>query len=148
MWDIPWVLLKSANFATSRNTNKDWILIIIFNSFDFSWVFNNCLVNMVTILIMSAKMVTPDLLKRKVFKFNNLGLTPGTNLKFYTSVAKGFKLKVRKLLGLNPIFVEVTGENLVGGTFPPPPSWIGLISLILYYSVSLKKIIVWLKRVI
>ena len=72
--------------------------------------------------MMSAKMVTPDLLKTKVFKFNNLGLAPGTNLKFYTSVAKGFKLKVRKLLGLNPIFVEVTGENLVGGTFPPPPS--------------------------
>ena len=26
------------------------------------------------------------------FKFNNLGLTLGTNLKFYTSVAKGLKL--------------------------------------------------------
>ena len=65
------------------------------------------------------------------FKFNNLGLTLGTNLKFYTSVAKGLKLKVRKFLGLIPTFVEVTGEKLVGGGgafLPPPlhPSWIGL----------------------
>ena len=49
------------------------------------------------------------------FKFNNLGLTLGTNLKFYTSVAKGLKLKVRKFWGLIPTFVEVTGEKLVGG---------------------------------
>ena len=32
-------------------------------------------------------------------------------MKFYTSVAKGLKLKVRKFLGLIPMFVEVTGEN-------------------------------------
>ena len=32
-------------------------------------------------------------------KFNNLGLAPGTNLKFYTSVAKELKLKARKVLG-------------------------------------------------
>ena len=61
------------------------------------------------------------------FKFNNLGLTLGTNLKFYTSVTKGLKLKVRKFSGLIPTFVEVTGEKLVGGSFcPPPPYWIGL----------------------
>ena len=45
-------------------------------------------------------------------KFNNLELALGTNLKFYTSVAKGLKLKVRKFLGLIPMFVEVTGEKL------------------------------------
>ena len=63
------------------------------------------------------------------FKFNNLGLTLGTNLKFYTSVAKGLKLKVRKFWGLIPTFVEVTREKLVGGSFcfaqiflPPHPS--------------------------
>ena len=50
------------------------------------------------------------------FKFNNLGLAPGTNSKFYTSAAKGLKLKVRKFLGLNPTFVEVTVEKLVGKT--------------------------------
>ena len=53
------------------------------------------------------------------FKFNNLGLALGLNLKFYTSVAKGLKLKVRKFLGLIPTFVEVTGEKLVGWEFLP-----------------------------
>ena len=46
------------------------------------------------------------------FKFNNLGLTLGTNLKFYTSFSKGLKLKV---LGAIPTFVEVIREKLVGG---------------------------------
>ena len=61
------------------------------------------------------------------FKFNNFGLALGTNLKFYTSVAKGLKLKVRNFLGLNRTFVEVTGEKLVrGGLFAHHPSSIGL----------------------
>ena len=51
------------------------------------------------------------------FKFNNLGLALGTNLKFYTSVAKGLKLKVRKCWGLILTFAEVTGEKLIGGPF-------------------------------
>ena len=33
------------------------------------------------------------------FKFNNLGLTQGANLKFPSNVAKGLKLKVRKFWG-------------------------------------------------
>ena len=41
----------------------------------------------------------------------------GLNLKFYTSVAKGLKLKVRKFWELIPPFVEVTREKLVGLTF-------------------------------
>ena len=53
------------------------------------------------------------------FKFNNLGLALGTNLKFYTSVAKGLKLKVRKFWWIIPTFVEITGEKLVGGLFTP-----------------------------
>ena len=52
--------------------------------------------------------------------FNNLGLARGANLKFYTGVAKGLKLKVRKFWGLIPMFVEVTEEKLVGGFFAPP----------------------------
>ena len=48
-----------------------------------------------------------------------MGLAPGTNLKFYTRIAKGLKLKVRKFLGLILTFVEVTGEKMVGGI---PPS--------------------------
>ena len=55
------------------------------------------------------------------FKFNNLGLALGTNLKFYTSLSKGLKLKVRRFWGLIPTFVEVTEEKLVGG-LPLPPS--------------------------
>ena len=55
------------------------------------------------------------------FKFNNLGLALGTNLKFCTSVAEGLKLKVRKFWGPNPTIVEVTEEKLVGGLFAPPP---------------------------
>ena len=41
------------------------------------------------------------------FKFSNLGLALGITLKFYTSVSKGSKLKVRKFL------------ELVEGAFPP-----------------------------
>ena len=54
-------------------------------------------------------------------------------LKFFMSVAKWLKLKVRKIWELIFKFVEVTGEKLVGGRFgggggggggvflPPPP---------------------------
>ena len=54
-------------------------------------------------------------------KFNNLGLTLSTNVKFYISVAKGLKLKVRMFWGLIPTFVEVAREKLVGGPFYLPP---------------------------
>ena len=54
------------------------------------------------------------------FKFNKLGLALGMTFKFYTSVGKRLKLKVRKLWGLILTFVEVPGEKLVGGAFLPP----------------------------
>ena len=58
---------------------------------------------------------------------NNLGLGLGMALTFYTRVAKGLKLKVRRFLRLIPTFVEVTGEKLLGEPFwPPTPFWIGL----------------------
>ena len=41
----------------------------------------------------------------------------GISLKFYTSVAKGSKLKVRKFWGLIATFAEAKGEKLVGGPF-------------------------------
>ena len=50
-------------------------------------------------------------------KFNNLGLALGIALKFYTSVAKGLYLKVRKIYGLILTFVVVTGEKLLGELF-------------------------------
>ena len=43
-------------------------------------------------------------------------------LNFYTGVAKGLKVKVRTFWGLMSMFVEVTGERLVGGPFCPHPS--------------------------
>ena len=64
-------------------------------------------------------------LKWSWFKFNNLALALGTNLKFSTSLSKGLKLKVRKFCGLIPTFAEVTGEKLVGAALSPP-SWICL----------------------
>ena len=54
------------------------------------------------------------------FKFNDLGLALSTNLKFYASVAKRLKLKVRKFWELILTFAEVTEEKLVGGGFLPP----------------------------
>ena len=36
---------------------------------------------------------------------------------FYTNVAKGLELKVRKFWGLIRTFVEATREKLVGGLF-------------------------------
>ena len=40
--------------------------------------------------------------------FNNLELTLGMALTFYTSVAKGLELKERKFCGLVPTFVGTT----------------------------------------
>ena len=60
------------------------------------------------------------------FKFNNLELALGIALKFYTSVPKGLKLKVRKFWGLIRFFVELAAEKLLGGPFWASPSWIGL----------------------
>ena len=55
-------------------------------------------------------------------KFNDVGLALGTTLKFYTSVVKRLKLKVRKFWGLIPTFVEVAKKKVVaGGASPPPP---------------------------
>ena len=41
------------------------------------------------------------------------------DLKFYTSVVKELKLKVRKFWGPIPTFAEVTEGKLVGWAFPP-----------------------------
>ena len=39
------------------------------------------------------------------------------DLTFYTSLAKGLKLNVRKFWELTPTFAEVTGEKLLGRAF-------------------------------
>ena len=57
------------------------------------------------------------------FKFNNLELGLGMALKFCTNVEKELKIKVKKLLGLISTLLEVTGERLVAGHFPPMNFW-------------------------
>ena len=49
-----------------------------------------------------------------------MGLELGMALKFYTSLEKKLKLKVRKFCGLIRMFEEVTGEKLVWRNFLPP----------------------------
>ena len=96
----------------------------------------SCNQSLVTVAFVWAKLPQPQFCKdmtRKTasfegwswFKFNNFGLALGTNLKFYISLAKRLKLKVREFWGLIPTFVEVTGGKLVGerggGFLLPPP---------------------------
>ena len=52
-----------------------------------------------------------------MLKLNNLGLALGMALKFYTSIAKRLKLKVRMFLRL---VLEVTEEKMVDEELPPP----------------------------
>ena len=54
------------------------------------------------------------------FKFNNLRMALDMTSKFYTSVAKELKLKVRRFWGLISTFAKVTGEKLVGGLLSSP----------------------------
>ena len=51
---------------------------------------------------------------------NILSKIVGMALKFYTDVAKGLKIKVRKFLGLIPTFADV-GKTGKLGLFAPPP---------------------------
>ena len=57
------------------------------------------------------------------FKLNNLGLPLCMNLKFWNSVVKSLKLKVRKFFGLILTFVEVTGSKLESGRLLPQPPY-------------------------
>ena len=88
----------------------------------------SCDQSLVTVAFLWEKLSQPqlykDLTKKTAFfegwswfKFHNLGLALGANLKFYASVAKGLQLNVRMFWGLIPTLIEVTGEKLVGG--PP-----------------------------
>ena len=86
----------------------------------------------------------------------DLGLAQGTNLKFYTRVAKGIKLKVKKFWGLIPTFVEITGKKLVGGggffpssilnrVNPNLVSWMGFLGVLfeVWEGKINKKLKVW-----
>ena len=117
----------------------------------------SCDQSLVTLAFLWEKLSWPQFYKdltRKItffegwplFKFNNLELALGMNLKFYTSVGKGLKVKIRQFYGLVPTVVEVTGEKLVGwGGLFGPPSWIGLMDCLiekLYHSLKMK-IVLW-----
>ena len=55
-------------------------------------------------------------------RFIHLGLALGMSLKFYTSVVKELKSKVRKFYGRNHTLVKVTKKNWSGGFFARPQS--------------------------
>ena len=73
------------------------------------------------------------------FKFNVLGLVLDMVLKFYISVAKRLKLKVRKFWWLIPAFVEIKGEKLVGGHFNPYPPFLNGINWIKQHPLRERK---------
>ena len=59
---------KSANYAISENTVQVAFWYIISKSFNFFESLKTFLIKMVKILIMSAKLATPDFLKLKIQK--------------------------------------------------------------------------------
>ena len=65
--------------------------------------------------------ITTSILKGFDQKNLFFGLALIMVLKFYTSVAKGLKLKARKCWGLIPTIVEVAGEKLEEVAFLPYP---------------------------
>ena len=82
----------------------------------------SCDQSLVTVAFLSEKLSQPQFYKNLTkknaffegwswFRFSNLRLALGTNLKFYTVVAKGLKLKVRKFWELIPTFEEVKGKE-------------------------------------
>ena len=86
---------------------------------------------LITLAFLLEKLSQPqfckDLTRKKTFferwswfKLNNLGMALVMASEFYTSAAKGVRLKVKKILGLISTFPEDTGEKLVGETFCPP----------------------------
>ena len=72
------------------------------------------------------------------FQFNNVGLALRMVLEFCASLGKWLKLKFREFWGLIPMFVEVTGENLVVGSLFAPP--ILTSAKVLQFSTGQKKL--------
>ena len=96
-------VMISAHDATKRLSSCDW----------------NHIVNAVMWPKLGNSSITiRDLFFEGCSWINNLRFALGMALKFYTSVAKELKLKVRKFVGLIVTFVEVTWAKLVGA-FPP-----------------------------
>ena len=68
-WHTPWVLLTSAFFIGNQQTllYQEIQKYIISNPFNFSWIFKDLLINVVIILMMSAKMATSGFLRITIF---------------------------------------------------------------------------------
>ena len=91
------------------------------------WAFDQCLVAQSLVRISMREVIITSILYgfhpktffffegSSWFKFNNLELAACMTLKFYTSVTKGLKLRVRKFLGKTPKFEKLTEENLARG---------------------------------
>ena len=71
-------------------------------------------------IFMKKVIITNILVGCSWFKFNNLGLTLGMDLKFYTSVAKGLKLKDIKVFGGDSNVFRSYREKTGSGTFCSP----------------------------
>ena len=65
-----------------------------------------------------------------------MGLLLGKKLTYYTSVAKGLKLNVRRFLGLILAFLKVTEKELVGGGVICPPPDLNRVKSILFSFLS------------
>ena len=83
--------------------------------------FGNCIISMKEVILTSILYKFDQKIWFFWFKFNNLGHPLGVAWNFYSSVARGLKLKVRKFLGLVNMLGEATGEKLVGGLLAPHP---------------------------
>ena len=96
------------------NWIKWWVFTLWLLRLQCNWSFNfrcNC--------ALTKHLLSYIKLRNWVFIWRkSLNLT----LNFCTSVVKGLKYKVRKILGQIPTFVEVTGEKLVGDLFARKPS--------------------------
>ena len=105
----------------------------------------SCDQSLVTLAILWQKLSKPqfykDLARKNAFfegwswfKFNSFGMVLGMASKFYNCVGKMLKLKVRKLWGLLPTFVEITGEKQEWGVFLPPHSILNRVKRFLYFT--------------
>ena len=119
-WNKDYDVLIHAHDVTNKNLSRD-------SHYVLDLLCDQSLVTSIAMGELSQSQFCKDLIRKtglferwSWFKFNNLGLALGMNLKFYSSVKKGLKLIVRKFLGLVSTFIEVTGEKLVGGLFGPP----------------------------
>ena len=73
------------------------------------------------------------------YKFNNLGLALETNLKFYASVAKGLKLKVRKVLAADS-YVRRSYRGKTGSGDGGGGAFCPTLSIVNRVKIYLKKI--------